>query len=238
MNQQELSLLDRFRKVYTQDQHKNSLAFAREARIPLLILGLCIGLGFFFCYQSIVLVTASSNISSSQESSPLSPRISQSFRGKIYVDLTGSVVNPKTYEVDSGTRLFRLIELAGGLSTDADKSYIQRNYNFSIVLSDQQKIHIPSIYEVRDGYFTETRRIVSLNSSQNSGPSFSDQDQDSPLISINNSNTEMLESLTGIGEVTAQRIIAGRPYQQIQDLVDKGIIKQSLLDKLFERLEL
>jgi competence protein ComEA len=195
-------------------------------------------LGLFFCYQSIVLVTASSDGSAQKDTFVSSPEISPTAHEKIYVDLTGSVVEPKTYQVDSGTRLFQLIELAGGLSVDADKSYIQRNYNFSIVLSDQQKIHIPSVYEVRDGYFTEIRRVVSLDATEHITRSSTGQANETSIVSINNSNMETLKSLAGVGDVTAQRIIAGRPYQQVQDLVDKGIIKQSLLDKIFDRLEL
>jgi competence protein ComEA len=150
----------------------------------------------------------------------------------------GHVWKPQTYEVEQGTRVFQLIERAGGLSPEADRPYIQRNYNFSVLLSDQQKIHIPSVYEVRDGYFTEKRKLVMLDTVS---PDTTDQQgvaESSSLISINSDTMESLKSLPGVGDVTAQRIIAARPYGQVRDLVDRGIIKQSLYDKIVNNLDL
>jgi DNA uptake protein ComE-like DNA-binding protein len=62
--------------------------------------------------------------------------------------------------------------------------------------------------------------------------------ENSSLISINNDTMESLKSLPGVGDVTAQRIIAARPYGQVHDLVDRGIIKQSLYDKIVTSLDL
>ena len=105
-------------------------------------------------------------------------------------------------------------------------------------MTDQQKIHMPSVFEVRDGYFTEKRRLINLDISTPHAEESSPSNTDMSLISINNSSLETLKILAGVGDVTAQRIIAGRPYMQIKDLLDRGIIKQSLYDDIVNNIEL
>ena len=240
MSTTENNLLEKFRQIYEKQEHKRLISFAHEARIPLLIFAICIVVGVYFSYRSIILVTASENRNfSSDQPAPLSPKTETSGpKEKIYVDLSGAVMSPQTYEVEQGTRLFSLIEKAGGLSPEADKSYIQRNYNFSVILTDQQKIHMPSVYEVRDGYFTEKRKLVSLDVTTTHADKSAVSNTDTSLISLNESSLETLKILSGVGDVTAQRIIAGRPYTQVQDLLDRGIIKQSLYDDIVNYLEL
>jgi len=51
---------------------------------------------------------------------------------------------------------------------------------------------------------------------------------------INTLSRDDLMTVKGIGPVLADRIISGRPYSSIRDLVDRGIIAQSTLDE-FER---
>jgi DNA uptake protein ComE-like DNA-binding protein len=240
MSTTEGNLLEKFQQIYEKQEHKRLVSFAREARIPLLIFAICMAAGVYFFYRSIILVIASDNQNPnlSQSISPAPNELLKKSTKKIYIDLSGAVIRAQTYEVDQGTRLFRLIELAGGLSPEADKSYIQRNYNFSVILTDQQKIHIPSVYEVRDGYFTEKRRLVNLDTSTPRAEQSASSNTDESLISINDSSLETLKILVGVGDVTAQRIIAGRPYTQVRDLLDRGIIKQSLYDNIVNNIEL
>ncbi len=61
---------------------------------------------------------------------------------------------------------------------------------------------------------------------------FQDQTQNKQReekIDLNDANAEMLESLKGIGPGLSKRIIAGRPYQSVDDLIKvKGIGKKTL----------
>ena len=41
-----------------------------------------------------------------------------------------------------------------------------------------------------------------------------------------------LEKLTGVGPVTAEKIIAGRPYGRIEDLINKKIIGKAVFEKI------
>ena len=49
---------------------------------------------------------------------------------------------------------------------------------------------------------------------------------------INNLSREELMSVNGIGPVLADRIISGRPYSSVRELVDRDIIAQSTLEEL------
>lgn len=54
----------------------------------------------------------------------------------------------------------------------------------------------------------------------------------SKLIDINSATKDQLDSLPGIGEKYAEKIIAGRPYARKDQLVSKKIIPQSTYDKI------
>jgi len=47
-------------------------------------------------------------------------------------------------------------------------------------------------------------------------------------VDINSASQEDLEKLPGVGEATAKKIIAGRPYQTVEDLSKAGVNKSTL----------
>lgn len=159
---------------------------------------------------------------------------------EIWVDLSGAVNKPGVYQAKSNMRLFNLIEVAGGFSVDADRDFIGRNYNLSIPLSDQQKIYIPSIYDVQNGTIVENQKIIQTQVDQLQVSNITIQNEAqvgiSSLISINSDDLSRLKTLPGVGDVTAQRIIASRPYEEVYSIVEKGVLKQSLFDKIKDRL--
>ena len=50
----------------------------------------------------------------------------------------------------------------------------------------------------------------------------------SAKVDINSASQEDLEKLPGVGEATAKKIIAGRPYQSVADLSKAGVNKPTL----------
>ncbi len=134
-----------------------------------------------------------------------------------YVDISGAVNKPDVYKITEGTRLKELIEIAGGLRNDADLAYVQRQYNFAALLKDQQKIYIPSLKE------------AGSSSGKDAGPGF---------VSINTSDESSLIDLPGIGSATADKIISGRPYSSIEELVEKKIVGKGLFEKIKNMVQL
>lgn len=60
---------------------------------------------------------------------------------KLYAYISGAVVNPGVYEIKEGMRLFNLVDMAGGLKSDADTSKI----NLAAPVNDKDHIHVEAI---------------------------------------------------------------------------------------------
>ena len=120
----------------------------------------------------------------------------------IYIDVKGAVKNPGVYKLESDSRLFQVIQLAGGLREDADQNAI----NFSVILKDQDVVYVPT-------YDEEYPNISTSIDSQIGG-----------VININTATLEQLESLPGIGPSTAQKIIDYRTdngsFVAIEDIMN------------------
>ncbi|MBI3887438.1 helix-hairpin-helix domain-containing protein [Candidatus Microgenomates bacterium] len=54
----------------------------------------------------------------------------------------------------------------------------------------------------------------------------------SSLVNINTASESELDTLSGVGPVTARKIVAGRPYQNISDLLKLKLISSSTYDKI------
>ena len=155
---------------------------------------------------------------------------------KIYVEISGGIKKPDVYQVPAGSRLYELIDKAGGLSSEADDEYIARNYNLSKLVSDQEKIYIPTKTDIANGIFVEPKdrvlKYVEDDLSQN-------QDTQSDLtVSINSATQDELETLPGVGPVSANKIIDGRPYSSIDELLSKKAISASVFEKIKELITL
>ncbi|OGK26488.1 hypothetical protein A3D76_02120 [Candidatus Roizmanbacteria bacterium RIFCSPHIGHO2_02_FULL_37_9b] len=149
---------------------------------------------------------------------------------KISVDLSGAVEKSDVYEVSSGARLKDILILAGGLSQDADRQFFSKNFNLARLLKDQEKIYIPTEEEIQGGEI------------QNTQNSFSDPAVDvlgaSNKVNINSGSMDQLDTLPGVGKVTAGKIIQNRPYASIDDLLNKKIVGKSVFEKIKDLVKL
>jgi competence protein ComEA len=107
----------------------------------------------------------------------------------VMVHVSGQVYYPGIYELVSGDRVKDAVDLAGGLTKAADIDRI----NLAKKVKDEEKIYIPAIGE------NISMEIDGIDSGNSSG-----------LININICSKEELDSLPGIGEVIAERIIEYR----------------------------
>lgn len=154
----------------------------------------------------------------------------------IMVDLSGAVEKPNTYEIKEGTRLKELLSQANGLSKIADRDFFNRNFNLAKVLTDQEKIHIPSRQEVEDGLYKEAIFVVNSSVGGGSGSVAGVSTQNRTLVNINTASDSELDKLPGVGPVTVQKIVAGRPYGATQELLDNKIVNKSQWEKIKEMI--
>lgn len=156
------------------------------------------------------------------------------------VDVSGSVKNPGVYNLEYGSRVVDALDMAGGLSTKASIEWVGQNLNLSKVLYDSEKIYIPFEWEI-----PLKTNIVTLNAFNNSittseepkEDTSNNNSDDTGLINVNTSDLATLKSLNGIGDSYAQRIIANRPYNDIEDFAYKTEFSQNLLNKITQFIE-
>ncbi|MDA1316552.1 MAG: helix-hairpin-helix domain-containing protein [bacterium] len=155
------------------------------------------------------------------------------------VEVSGAVLYPDVYLVAPGTNMKDLIDMAGGLTSMADHFYVGRNYNLARLVGDQEKIYIPYVWDIQNGTFYEQNRVLEylqplyLNNDKAPLP-----EEGGLTISINDASLQELDTLPGIGLVTAQKILDSRPYTTIDELVNKKVMNQSTFESLRELIKL
>lgn len=135
----------------------------------------------------------------------------------LVVDVEGAVVDPGVHEVPVGGRVADAIAAAGGYSTEVDIAAAAGALNLAALLTDGQKIHVPARGEVA----SIPGEATAAPAGAPTGP-----------IDINHATQAELESLPGIGPVTAAKIIGARPFGSIDELDTGGVVGPSTLDKI------
>jgi len=179
-------------------------------------------------------VMTTTDYTQKQESTPIQTKVVKNIpepvrSAPIYIHVSGGVVNPDVYKSSFGTRVYQAIERAGGLSEQAATLFISRNINFARIMFDQEKIYIPTYDDIQNGYINEYGRVINDSFAP---PSPQPQSSSTDVININSSPIEELDSLPGIGPALGQKIIDGRPYNTVDDLVVKKIISDSVFQKI------
>lgn len=145
---------------------------------------------------------------------------------KIKVYVTGQINSPGVLELYENSRIEDAINLAGGLTAEANL----QNINLAFVLEDGQKLYIPSIYEndIVEYISTENGTNIIENSNRTSTNS---------KININKADIEDLKLLPGVGDSLGQKILNYRKengkFESIEDLKNVNGIG----DKKFESLK-
>src|SRR4030067_2602546 len=154
--------------------------------------------------------------SNSQEPTFVSATQQSKDSAKIMIDIEGAVANPGLHSLDPDSRIDDAVGAAGGFTSKADRRWISKNLNLAAKLSDGQKIYIPKMGEVAENT-TPTPQVASEISGK---------------ININTATEAQLDTLPGIGPVRAGKIIAGRPYKSIEDLLTKKAVGEGTFEKI------
>lgn len=137
---------------------------------------------------------------------------------KAYV--TGAVQRPGLYAIKEGDRLADLIDLAGGITQDADL----RAVNLAVRVKDQDHWTVPRVGEPT---------VVPSNAVS--------VEPTSGKVDINNADAKLLETLPGIGETRAEAIIHHReehgPFKRVDDIVAVQGIGPTTLEGIRDLVE-
>lgn len=161
---------------------------------------------------------------------------------KIIVDIKGAVNNPGIYELSSGSTVYDLIGMAGGLRSYADTSLI----NLSKRLSNEDVVIVYTIDEVTS--FTSGNTAVKVIEKECMCPKIENvscidkkvnQVIEIGMININIATLEELQKLPGIGEAKAKAIIEYRnktPFSKIDDIMKVKGIGKAMYEKIKDNI--
>ncbi len=128
---------------------------------------------------------------------------------EIRVYVTGAVQRPGVYPLSDGDRWIDALEAAGGATDDADLAAV----DLARRVRDEDTILVPRL-----------GRTDVAPAAQGS------------LVDINTAGAEELETLPGIGEVRARRIIDSRredgPFASAEDLLERDLISLSVYEDI------
>ena len=141
--------------------------------------------------------------------------------GEIFVDIDGAVNKPGVYKVSEGTRLFQVIELAGGLTDGASTQSLNR----AEAVYDGQKITVYS--SDTEGYSQDdTGGGVPAEKGITGGK-----------VNINTADSVTLQTIPGIGPSKAARIIEYRESQGRFKKIDDIKNVTGIGDMTFENIK-
>ena len=145
----------------------------------------------------------------------------------IFVDVCGAVISPGVYEINADSRVFQVIEAAGGFLPEAASSTV----NQAQPVSDGQQIYVPTQEEVKEGALPAA--IQPADPGSGTGTSES-------VVNINTADAEALKSLTGIGDAKAQAILAYREehgaFSGIEEIMQVPGIKESTFSAIKDKI--
>lgn len=157
---------------------------------------------------------------------------------KIIIYIAGAIKKEGVYELEEGSRISDAIEQAGGLKEEADIT----NINLAYKLEDGMKIRIPTqtennekdINKISEEYITKNSGLETENTIEDT------KKEKEEKLDINKATQEELETLSGIGPSTANKIIQYRKdngnFKNIEDLKNVNGIGESKYNEIKEKI--
>ncbi|HEM3181654.1 helix-hairpin-helix domain-containing protein [Streptococcus suis] len=126
---------------------------------------------------------------------------------QLVVDVKGAVVKPGLYTLEAGARVNDAVEVAGGLTSQADPKSI----NLAQKLSDEAVVYVASKDE-----------NISVVASTTTSSAMSQEEKNTSLVNLNTATETDLQTISGIGAKRAADIIAYREanggFKSVDDL--------------------
>lgn len=149
----------------------------------------------------------------------------------IIVHVSGAVNKEGIVELKNNSRIIDAIDKAGGLKDEADIT----NINLAYIIEDGMKIHIPSKEEKESTIIVESNIYSGTVEQSNE---IKKNNNKKLKININTATKTDLETLPGIGESTALKIIEYRKekgkFKLIEDIKQVNGIGENKFNKIKE----
>lgn len=142
----------------------------------------------------------------------------------ITVYLAGAVNRPGVYELPASSRLHQALESAGGVSDQVDSQWIEKNLNLARELRDGEKIYLPKEGESSNVQNLNVQSEDVLGESQG-------------LVNLNLASQAELETLSGVGPATAEKIIDYRKQNNGFMSIEEIQAVPGIGEKTFEKLK-
>jgi competence protein ComEA len=158
--------------------------------------------------------------------------------GSIRVEISGGVARPGVIELPEGSRLIDAIGAAGGWGERVDPLRVELCLNLAAPLEDGSAVRIPTrddrlllgLAGIECGrLFSSAAEIAVAEVTGGSQQGVATGGK----IDLNRATADQLDTLPGIGPVTAAKIIAARqekPFIIVDDLLDRKIVSESVLE--------
>ncbi|MDP2210268.1 MAG: ComEA family DNA-binding protein [Candidatus Aquicultor sp.] len=201
------------------------------AAIIVLLIVTVVGSALFYINsrpKPVVVVKADERKTASQEKQEDPEATPAKEPAQLYVHVAGAVAKPGVYALKDGSRIVDAIGVAGGGAPDADEDAL----NLAAKLIDGQRVYVP-----KKG---ETPQPVSGMSAGGDAGVIGDPAAAGGKININLASAEQLDFLSGVGEVTAKKIIDHRtkngPFRRVEDIMQIDGIGQKKFEKLKDEI--
>lgn len=163
--------------------------------------------------------------------------VSDSQLNEIKIDVAGAVNSPGVFTLNKESRIEDAVRMAGGFSENVSREFVAKSLNLSQKVVDGQKLYIP--FEGETTGITTTTGTTKTAGSQvagvsNTGKSTSLQSK----VGLNSAGQAQLEELPGIGPVTAKKIIENRPYESLEQLLEKKAVSKKVYSEILELVDL
>lgn len=146
--------------------------------------------------------------------------------GELVIDVTGAVAKPGLHRLAKGARVGDAIDAAGGFSPRVDVDRVGRELNLAATLADGAQVHVPSRDDPAVG-------------GGGASPGAAGSGGGGGLVNLNSATEAELDALSGIGPVTAGKIIESRataPFKTVDELRERGLVGQKTFDKIRAQL--
>ena len=207
-----------------------------------------------YCFNQTEIVSAETNLIETKDENKKAET-----NKKIKVEIKGAINNPGVYELDDNSRVIDVINIAGGLTENADTSLINLskkiNDEMVIIIYTREEIENYNNSKIKTEYYNNSKikteyvyiEVPSCPDKVNEAciEDYKEEKQENKeetnnLININTANIDELTKLSGIGEAKAKLIIEYREqngkFKEIKELTNVKGIGDSLIEKIKDNI--